>query len=181
VLEDRIVGKSPAQMTAAFKILSRRLLAARSATRTLEAWCAEHDIGDGTVTARVLSVENIHPPADVPRLLCAEPQETLGYRRVALISGEVTLSVAENWYLPTRLHPSMLRTLNATTIPFGVAVEALRPSRRTFHVAVTADSLVHHAVVESDDGWPIAVVHERYQPVLCATPRTADDLEQSTR
>ncbi|HEY4252965.1 MAG TPA: hypothetical protein VGM87_17275 [Roseomonas sp.] len=152
---------------ASLDALSARLLAARSATRTLEAWCAEHRIGDGAVRARVAKMETPLPPdAETLALLRPEPGEALHHRRVVLARGAVALTEAENWYLPQRLTPAMRHALATTEIPFGVAVEALHPMRRTVHVAREAGGLLHRALVLTGNGRPIAVVHERYLPAL---------------
>ncbi|MBR0663278.1 hypothetical protein GXW71_02810 [Roseomonas hellenica] len=151
---------------APFAALSARLLAARSATRALEAWCAEHGIGDGAVRARMVPAPPLPPDAEALELLRPAPAEVLRHRRVVLVRGAVALSEAENWYLPQRLPPGMRHVLETTDTPFGVAVEALRPRRRTMHVAFAADGLLHRAVVLTGAGRPIAVVHERYLPAL---------------
>lgn len=151
---------------APFAALSARLLAARSATRALEAWCAEHHIGDGAVRVQMVPAPSLPPDAETLELLRPAPGEALQHRRVVLVRGAVALSEAENWYLPQRLPPGMRQILDTTDTPFGVAVEALRPRRRTTHVAFAADGFLHRAVVLTGTGQPIAVVHERYLPAL---------------
>lgn len=153
--------------------LSARLLAARSATRALEAWCAEHGIGDGAVRVQMVPAPPLPPDAETLALLRPAPGEVLRHRRVVLVRGAVALSEAENWYLPQRLPPDMRHVLATTDTPFGVAVEALRPRRRTTHVAFAADGVLHRAVVLTGAGQPIAVVHERYLPALAPGLPTA--------
>lgn len=148
--------------------LSARLLAASSATRALEAWCAEHGIGEGAIRVRMVPAPPLPPDAEALALLRPAPAEVLQHRRVVLLRGPVALSEAENWYLPQRLPPGIRQVLATTDTPFGVAVEALRPRRRTIHVAVAAGGLLHRAVVLTGAGQPIAVVHERYLPALAA-------------
>ena len=90
------------------EMLSARLLASNSATATLQTWCTEFGISDGgTITAKRLD--------DAPRPISDEQRQRLGvsmvasvvYRKVALMCGGVTLSVAENWYVPSRLTPEI--------------------------------------------------------------------------
>lgn len=146
--------------------LSDRLLAARSATRALEAWCAEHGIGDGAVRVQVVPAPPLPPDAETLELLCAAPGEVPQHRRVVLVRGTVALSEAENWYLPQRLPPAMCHVLETTDLPFGVVVEPLQPTRRTLRVEPGAEGLLLRAVVLREGERPIAVVHERYLPAL---------------
>jgi hypothetical protein len=160
-------SKSRTSVLEAFKTLSARLLASDSATRTLEAWCIEHRIGDGVVhvcatpTAGDCVVDNqtldlLRPAVgEIPRL-----------RRVVLMRGAVTLSRAVNWYIPQRLPLGMQHILDTTNVPFGLVVESLNVFRHTFHIALTPTNLVHRAVVRKKEGQAIAVVHEHYQLTL---------------
>jgi hypothetical protein len=164
----------PRAIEEAFRALSARLLAASSATRTLEAWCTQHGIGDGVVRVCLLPLP-AEPAVDskVLDLLCAETNDAPRLRRVALMCGAVTLCEAENWYLPQRLLPAMQHVLDTTDIPFGVVIEPLHPTRRTVQVAFNATELVHHAVVLTGHGKPIAVVHEHYQAALATASKQA--------
>ena len=65
------------------------------------------------------------------RLLQAEPDTLLKYRRVRLTCGGHVLSEADNWYVPERLTPEMNRLLETTDTPFGRAVQALGTTRQT--------------------------------------------------
>jgi hypothetical protein len=112
--------------------LNARLLASRSATATLEGWCAEHGMA---ATPRL--VANLQRGADKPaseetrRRLNAGPDTVLRYRQVRLACGDHVLSEADNWYVPERLTPAMNRLLETTDTPFGRAVQALGTTRQT--------------------------------------------------
>ena len=58
------------------------------------------------------------------------------YRRVELHCGSRLLSEADNWYVPEQLTATINSQLQTSTIPFGTAVRALRPYRRTFAVRI---------------------------------------------
>ncbi len=115
--------------------LNAEILASRSATATLEAWCADHDLGR-TITATL--VPGVEKPLrdEQRRNLEVAPAEPVKYRRVKLACGGHVLSEADNWYVPSRLTPDMNRLLETTDTPFGKAVAALAPTRRTFAVEV---------------------------------------------
>ncbi|KQO70074.1 hypothetical protein [Methylobacterium sp. Leaf88] len=112
--------------------LNARLLASRSATATLEGWCAEHGMA---ATPRLAA--NRQRGADKPaseetrRRLNAGPDTVLRYRQVRLACGDHVLSEADNWYVPERLTPEMNRLLETTDTPFGRAVQALGTTRQT--------------------------------------------------
>lgn len=111
--------------------LSARLLAAHSATAVLEAWCAERGLAiDPHLTAvRIPGPDK--PLSGVQReRLAIGPDEAVRYRRVRLTCGDHVLSVADNWYVPSRLTPEMNTVLETTQTPFGRVVHPLAPSRR---------------------------------------------------
>ena len=115
----------------------------------------------------------VNPPSPEQRVrLAVDAGELVAYRRVALRCGEVTLSVAENWYVPARLTPEIRAALAGDT-PFGAAIRPLSPTRRT--LASERDGpgymLRHRALVLAGDGTPLAEVVENYQPAaLAAVP-----------
>ena len=100
--------------------------------------------------------------------------------------GPLTVSEADNWYVPSRLTPEMNRLLETTDLPFGKVVRSLRFKRRTLAatllwsplpegwemsaaaVSDAADSamphnlLKHRAVLTLPDGTPISEVVETY-------------------
>jgi hypothetical protein len=156
--------------------LNARLLAARIATRVLEVWCRERGIADGTIVVRR------HETAE-PEPLDLDSLQALGgdvgsvtFRKVAIKLAGITLVDASNWYFPHRLTPDMRHRLT-TDCPFGEAVEALRPQRRTYFVRLARPEeidgamppvhvLEHRALLHLADGTAIAVVHEKYRAVL---------------
>jgi hypothetical protein len=116
---------------ASVETLNADLLASRSATGTLETWCATHAMA----TPAVLKAEHLGggktADADVRRQLQVGPDETVGYRHVRLACGGHVLSDADNWYVPARLTPAMNRALETTDTPFGKVIAPLMPTRQT--------------------------------------------------
>lgn len=118
------------------------------------------------------------------------PGEPLGFRRVQLFCGDLLLSEADNWYVPARLTAAMNRRLATTDVPFGRVVRPLGPARRTFAVRplwsprptpaepaagegrapaleIPPALFVHHALLLSRVGLPLAEVAETYlRPLL---------------
>ncbi len=135
---------------ASMETLNAELLASRSATATLETWCGDHDLGGKITAALAPGVER--PPGEAQRrALGVEAGEPVKFRHVKLACGGHVLSEADNWYVPARLTPDMNRLLDTTDTPFGKAVAALTPTRRTLAVAIL---------------WrPLAPGWERRQPV----------------
>jgi hypothetical protein len=112
--------------------------------------------------------------------------ELVKHRRVALTCGEHVLSEADNWYVPGRLTPEMNRALETTDTPFGKAVAALQPFRRTIEMSMQWSPLPegwelsppprqpagalplpheifeHKAVLYGSDQKPFSEVHEHY-------------------
>lgn len=176
--------------------LNAEILASRSATATLEAWCRDHALArEPRVVAEVLPGEPRAPDAAQRQRLRADPGEVVRYRRVRLRCGGHVLSEAENWYLPGRLTPEMNRALEATDTSFGRVVAPLEPYRRTFaarllwsplpegwerarhpgqpcrssgRLAIPDALFEHRALVFGRDNRPIAEVHEVYQRGLLA-------------
>jgi chorismate-pyruvate lyase len=130
---DTFVGRLEA--LAVLETLNAEVLASRSATLTLEAWCRDHRLAsDGRIVA---VAEKVAPRPATPeqrQRLEAAPADELRYRRVQLRCGDRVLSKAENWYVPARLSAEMNRLLDTTDTPFGKAVQPLEPYRRTFAV-----------------------------------------------
>ncbi|GGU45965.1 hypothetical protein [Lentzea flava] len=114
--------------------LNIRLLTASSATETLAAWCREHQLASSAViTAHRDSNASAPPTADQRAQLGIGPDEPVNYRRVELRCGDVLMSKAENWYVPSRLTEPMRRQLTdlADNTPFGTVIKPLAPTRRT--------------------------------------------------
>lgn len=181
---------------ALIQTLNAELLASRSATQTLEAWCRDHRLAD----APAIVAEREHGPeraatAEQRRRLEVSDREDIKYRRVQLRCGAQTLSHADNWYVPGRLTPEMNRQLETTTTPFGRVVASLEPYRRTFAVTIlwaplpdawdrhsrpaeTTTPLVipdalfeHRAILYTRDHRPFSEVVEVYQRPVLGDPR----------
>jgi hypothetical protein len=178
--------------------LNARILASRSATAGLEAWCAARGLAaDPTVRARLVAGASKAPtPEQLARLQVAGPEE-LKYRRVQLVCGEHVLSEADNWYVPARLTAEMNRLLETTDTPFGRAVQSLQPYRQTFSaellwqplsegwerrsgaqlcgtavpLSLPAYLFEHRAVLYDSARRPFAEVSERYTQHVLAPPR----------
>jgi chorismate-pyruvate lyase len=185
---DSYVGRLKA--FALIEELNGALLANRSATATLEGWCAAHGMAK---PARIVAIadraaEKQASPQD-RALLGVGPSEAIGYRRVALACGSHILSRAENWYVPSRLTPGMNALLTTTDTPFGRAIADLHPVRQTLSVerlwsplpagweqgvatksgndsgralAIPAEIFRHRALLYDSNHRPIALVVETY-------------------
>lgn len=126
-----LIGRT--QSLAALQSLEIALLSRDSATLTLDAWCAAHTIapaGTKVVADRDRAVVKA-PTAEQRRLLGVGADEPIRYRRVRLRCGDVVMSEADNWYVPSRLTPQMNAALESTDIPFGRVVQPLRFHRQT--------------------------------------------------
>jgi chorismate-pyruvate lyase len=126
--------------------LNATLLAARSATFTLDHWCTEHKLSSET-KIRAQLIRGVDKPltAEQRQRLEIDEHEPVKFRHVELKCGERTLSEADNWYVPSRLTAEMNAVLDTTDTPFGRAVAALKPFRRTFAVDILWKPLA--------DGW----------------------------
>jgi chorismate-pyruvate lyase len=126
--------------------LNATLLAARSATFTLDRWCAEHKLSsESKIRAQLVRGVDKPATAEQRQRLEIDEREPVKFRHVELKCGERTLSEADNWFVPSRLTAEMNTVLDTTDTPFGRAVAALKPFRRTFAVEVLWKPL--------DDGW----------------------------
>lgn len=135
---------------AILQTLNAELLSHPSATVTLEHWCREHRLADTPrLSAALVREEKPLPEAD-RALLQLGPGEAVKYRRVRLACGDVVLSEADNWYVPSRLTPEMNRQLEQTDTPFGRAVAALHFMRQTLSA-----ELLWHPLPE---GWETAAI-----------------------
>ncbi|MCF4129714.1 hypothetical protein [Methylobacterium sp. SyP6R] len=123
---------SRVEAVAVVQSLNAALLASRSATATLENWCAAHRMAE---TPRLVARldRGVDTPAspETRKRLAVGPDEPLRYRRVRLACGDHVLSEADNWYVPARLTPEMNRQLETTDTPFGRAVAPLGTTRQT--------------------------------------------------
>jgi chorismate-pyruvate lyase len=144
---------------ALMQTLNAEILANRSATAALEAWCRSHRLAD-PAQIRAIRVPGISkaPSADQRTRLEISPQDDVEYRRVELRCGTEVLSEADNWFVPSRLTPEMNALLDTTETPFGRVVQSLQPYRRTFAVTLLWSPL--------PDGW------DRATATPAATPAT---------
>ncbi len=124
---------SRVETLALMETLNAELLATKSATSTLEQWCADHHMAEAPkiVAKRAIGAER---PAseDTRRRLSVSDGDTVKHRHVQLVCGAHVLSEAHNWYVPSRLTEEMNRQLEETEAPFGKVVAPLHPYRRTF-------------------------------------------------
>ncbi|MBI1981849.1 MAG: hypothetical protein HYS63_09955 [Methylocystis sp.] len=186
---------------ALIQTLNASLLASRSATATLEKWCADHKMSAAPkiVARRIAGIEK-QPSEETRRRLDVGAKESVKYRRVQLACGEHVLSEADNWYVPGRLSDDMNRALETTETPFGKAIAPLQPFRRTFEmkmrwsplpegweVSATAalpekesgalsiphDLFEHTAVVYARDQRPVSEVQETYTREILDFPAPA--------
>ena len=161
--------------------LNTELLNSRSATATLETWCRDHRLAsDPRIVARQVPGAASAPSAEQRARLLVSDREPIKYRRVQLQCGSQTLSVAENWYVPSRLTAEMNRVLDTTDTPFGRAVAALQFYRETISTrmlwngegAAPSALFEHRAVLYTSDHQPFSEVVEVYQrQVLPAKPQ----------
>jgi hypothetical protein len=143
---------------ALIQTLNGEILASRSATATLEAWCRDHQLAEPPrVVADVLPGAAVAPTAEQLARLDVVNTGDVKHRHVRLRCGSRVLSEADNWYVPSRLTAEMNRLLETTDTPFGRAVAPLEPYRRTFAVAFHWSPL--------PDGW------ERDPAVRSSAPR----------
>lgn len=173
---------------ALLETFNTELLTHDSATLTLEHWCDTHRLAapPRIVAERVPNVDK-PPSPDQRRELGVGPTDAVRYRRVRLLCGSVTLSEADNWYVPARLTPEMNELLDTTDAPFGKVVQGLRFRRRTLSskllwlplpegwemaaatggdgsaaLGIPPALLEHRAVLTLPDGTPFSEVIETY-------------------
>ncbi|MCJ2187867.1 hypothetical protein [Novosphingobium beihaiensis] len=141
-----------------------------SATLALEEWCAAHDIADpARITAHSISAASNDPPKSVRGRLRLKRGETFAMRNVRLACGQTVLSVAWNWYVPSRLTPEMNAALRNSDTPFGKVVAPLNFRRQPLETVrgraenCPADTIsTHRAMLVLPDGRPLAYLIECY-------------------
>jgi len=136
------------EVLALVETLNATLLAARSATFTLDKWCADHKLsGETKIHARLARDADKPITSEQRRRLQIGDEEPVKFRHVELACGDRVLSQADNWYVPSRLTAEMNRLLETTDIPFGRAVADLKPFRQTF-----AAEMLWHPL---EEGWEL--------------------------
>lgn len=168
---------SPAQ-TSELEQFDKKLRLSGSATHTLTLWLAGR-LGrpDRPLLARVRATTA--PCVDraiMDRLGVSEWAE-ISYRRVWLVYDRRVMSIAENWYVASRLPGGMAAMLADGKTPFGAAIASLKPTRETLHVdhlwrhhgQTSGDGrtppgavLRHQALVRAGGGPPLCEVSEVY-------------------
>src|SRR5579871_3369293 len=106
------------QVLAVLETLNADLLSHDSATLTLEHWCSQHHLASpAQISAQ--RIREVMKPADsaVRALLQVGADEPVRYRRVRLRCGQVEMSEADNWYVPSRLTSDMAQRLEQTDEP----------------------------------------------------------------
>lgn len=181
--------KARLAILALIETLNTDLLTSHSATATLTNWCAIHHMATQPkiIAHLLLGIAKPITP-EQRRRLDIGPNEPVIYRRVELVCGEHILSQADNWYVPSRLTPTMNKALQSTDLPFGSVIAPLHPRRLTISVenlwqplprgwemaSPPADHpgqklsippllFEHRALVYAADGKPISEVAETYR------------------
>ncbi|MFK2855641.1 hypothetical protein ISP18_13655 [Dyella humi] len=179
---------SRTQALAELQTLNAQLLSHPSATLTLEQWCAAHHLAPQVkIVAHRMHGENKPLPDDARTLLGIGQDEPVRYRRVALSCGDVVLSDADNWYVPSRLTADMNHQLDTSDVPFGKVVQPLHFRRQTLSanllwsplpegwdsgaplppssdkpLTIPDHVLQHRAVLYTGDNKPFSLVVESY-------------------
>jgi chorismate-pyruvate lyase len=189
---------SRVEALALIQTLNAEILASTSATTTLEKWCRDHHLAENPqIVARRTTGAEQPPTTEQRERLQVTHDERVRHRRVELTCGNRVLSVADNWYVPSRLTKDMNRQLDTSDAPFGKVVRPLAPFRRTFAAKMlwqplpegwesrsTAapqasweklempDALFEHkAVLYTSRNRPFAEVDELYQRGILAFPQ----------
>jgi len=112
--------------------LAVQLASGRSASIILNAKCARLAPGQ---SLRSVALDTASPPQilDIRRRLKVTRLDALKLRHVSIKCGEIELSNAWNWYVPSRLSAEMNKLLDTTETPFGLAVKSLAFTRRVEH------------------------------------------------
>jgi hypothetical protein len=124
------------------------------------------------ITARRLA-DALPLPKGARAMLGVGASEPVAFRHVQLVCGDLILSEARNWYVPSRLTPEMNHILATTDRPFGAVIAPLKFRREridTVHGTrpgcPTGTILTNRAMIRMPDGAALALVVECYQPAL---------------
>lgn len=183
------------QALALLETFNADLLSHPSATMILEQWCGDHRLAAVPKIVAVRDASEKPLPQDGRALLGIDAGEAVKYRRVKLTCGDLVLSEADNWYVPSLLTPAMNHTLDTTSEPFGKVVKPLGFRRQTqsaqllwaplapgwemhdgAHAAVStrldipAEVLRHRAVLYTAGNRAFSLVVETYTGDLFAFP-----------
>jgi hypothetical protein len=159
----------PASAQPAAERLKADLLPGTSATQVLTDWCARLRLSDPPAIHAGLDAVNVPASVETRALLKVSAGEPLRYRRVKLACGSHVLSVADNWYVPSRLTPAMNAALDTTDTPFGAIVRPLNFHRQTLDADTVREAgiiLRVRALLLTADNVPFSLVVENYTKEL---------------
>lgn len=153
-----------------------------SATLALEEWCAAQGLSPAPkITAQSLEPDDRKPPEDMHHHLQLAPGESPAMRKVRLSCGQTVLSVAWNWYVPSRLTPQMKETLHTSDAPFGKVAAPLRFRRKPLETlrgraenCPEGTISTHRAILVLPDGRPLAYLIECYTAANLTAIRAKD-------
>jgi hypothetical protein len=137
------------EILALIEALNTRVLCAScTVTEALEKWCADHKLAsDPKVHARLIPGAEKPISTEQRQRLQIGPTERVTYRHVELSCGGHILVEADNWYVPGRVGAEIDRVLTTTDMPFGRAVQSLKPNRENLSVDILWKPL--------PDGWEL--------------------------
>jgi chorismate-pyruvate lyase len=146
------------------------LTAQDSATAALGEWCRAQHIADmPTISAQRIVDEDQPPSASIRTILDVDASARVEYRHVRLSCGGHVLSVAHNWYVPSRIPPAMNAALETSDTPFGKVIaplhftrERLASKRGAANGCPEDTVLSHRGLLRLPDGRPISLVIECY-------------------
>lgn len=157
------------------------LAATPSASEALESWCRARIDRTGTLRAVVISASSGNPSERVREELDIGENERLGYRRVSLECSGRSLSLAYNWYVPSRLTGEMNAKLEQSQAPFGMVAAPLGFTRQPLEgergqadYCPAGTVLSHRALLRLPDGRPLAMVVECYTKANLESARRGD-------
>lgn len=154
---------------------------AASATLVLDRWCVSHHMAPaGAVIAEKIANKPVVATALLRRVLQLRASDRVQLRHVRLRCNGNVLSVAQLWYVPSRLPASMKASLQQTDSPFGRVVAPLHLDRKSAgwsaawppkedRAAATRLPQIlfsQRALMSRADGLPIAYAVEDYQSGL---------------
>jgi hypothetical protein len=145
------------------------LAATPSASSALQTWCRARFSPDANLRATKVITSSDEPTGRIRDALQMGRNDQIGYRRVSLRCAGREMSLAYNWYVPSRLTPAMNDDLAYTDRPFGMVAAPLRFTREPIarpwsgpEICPADTALVHRALLRLPNGKPLAMVVECY-------------------
>lgn len=141
-----------------------------SATLALEEWCKLRGMG-GTIkiTAEKTDAKSPVDAEIIRQRLALTENDSVLLRNVKLRCDSSVLSLAWNWYVPSRIPSQMNDVLRQTNEPFGKVVASLKFQRQSLSSTTDTDDdtptgtiATHHALLILPNGLPLAYVVECY-------------------